>query len=168
MEGFNPIPDGDGHYLQLNMQSLAMANSTDPEPNEPDEELGAELQANSYVGNVEKVFRSTFNDGMVRLSKRNTRNEQAVRQCLGPVLFSMAAMFSSSSEPPKVEDETYKAVCKLFEGIEHRASKWSDVDLEQASKEELRRAVRSLIHAANRQAAHEKSLKEIEQLEQTE
>lgn len=53
MEGLNSIgPDGDGHYIQLNMQSLALANSTDPSPDGPNTELAQELEENSFIRRV--------------------------------------------------------------------------------------------------------------------
>lgn len=167
IEGFNSIgPDGDGHYIQLNMQSLAQANSTDPTPDEPNTELNLEVQENSIASKAEKAYRHLFDSGMQRLMKRPTRDYRAVMQCMEPALSSMAVMLRESNVPLVADDPMHKAVAKTLERIEHVAGKWDgQAKIESLSKEELRKAVKSLVFAAQRERADTIAKKHIEELE---
>lgn len=179
LEGYNPIPgtDGDGYYIQLNMQSLALANSTDPTPNGPDPELTQELEENSFPRRLGQNYRGLFKDGVQRVIKLNTKDSKGVSRCLKPTIdaLSLAVRANvSTSTTSKVEylqaelspdDEGYKAIEKLLEGMQRRSKDWTEQDIEKICDEELRRVQRALIFALQRDIANAKAKLILEQLE---
>lgn len=165
LEGYNAIPggDGQGYYIQLNMQSLALANSSDPTPNGADIELANEIEENSLPKRLGQNYRGLFKDGVTRLLKNNSRDYKAVYRCLWPTLEAMAQAASQSiaGEHPECD----KAVDELLVKIEHRAKKWAEADIESICDDELKKVATSLIYAVNRDEANAKSKKIIDALE---
>lgn len=148
LEGYNAIPngDGDGYYIQLNMQSLAMANSTDPTPNPPDVDLQEEMEANSLPKRLGQQYRTLFKDGIQRIIKSNVRDSKTIYRCLWPTLDTMSK--ATNMVAPSVSTSRDKAVDELLTKIEHRAKTWTEDNLESICDDEIKRAAKQMIYAA--------------------
>jgi len=163
LRGFNPVgPEGDQLYIQLNMQTLEQANSVVPVVGQPDTELLLEQEENS-LSRTGATYRGLFKDGVQRVMKGN-RDYKAVYRCLWPTLESIS---KAAQMGKKLDDsaECNKAVEKLIEGMEHRAKKWAEEDIESICSDELRRVAKSLIFAVNQDVANQKSRADVAQLE---
>lgn len=160
IEGYNSIgPDGDGHFIQLNMQSLAQANSTDSTPDGPDTELAQEMEENS-LKRVSANYRMHFDDGIERFARNKTKDVKAAHRCLWPILKSTSSTFSELTE-----ESADKAISKFLEGVEHRAQKWNIENLRDICQDEFKRALKSFIHATNNELAERRSQKQMKVLE---
>jgi HK97 family phage portal protein len=166
LEQYNSIgADGDGHYIQLNMQSLALANSTDPTPNGPDLELGEELESNSLPKRLGQNYRGLFKDGVQRILKSGSKDYKNVYRCLWPTLDALATAAQSGVSTSDDNSECTKAVEKLLKGMSHRAEQWTDEQIEQICTDELKRVAKSLIFAVHADQANEKARKIVAQLD---
>jgi hypothetical protein len=160
--GLNSIgPKGDTHYIQLNMQTLELANATGPVDDQPDTELALEQEENS-LPRLGASYRGLFKDGVSRLLKTTTRDYKAVYRCLWPTLDAMSQAASQTIAGPHPECD--KAVEDLITKIEHRAKKWAESDLEVIVYEEMKRVATALIYAVNRDEANAKSATIVAQL----
>lgn len=161
--GLNSLgPVGDEHYIQLNMQTLELANSTAASQEKPDTELAVEQEQNSFPKRLGQNYRSVFQDGISRLIKNNNRDYKAVFRCLSPVLDAMSLAATGLIPGPHPECE--KAVEKMLEGVEHRSKKWTEEGVEQVCAEELEKFATSLIYAVHRDEANRKSKTIVEKL----
>lgn len=167
LEGYNAIPngDGDGYYIQLNMQSLALANSTDPTKNPPDNELAQEMETNSLPKKLGQNYRGLFKDGMQRLMKNTNRDYKAVFRCMWPTIDALAQAARATQPTLKENGETLKAIDKLIEGMEHRAKKWDAESIESLLDDEMKRVAKALIFSTNADAANQKSKQDVAELE---
>jgi HK97 family phage portal protein len=192
MEGLNPLGNyGDQHFIQLNMQTLKMAkqvedigpvDNTAPNPTgdqgktpkadpktETDDTLEVESEENSLMNRIGTPYSGLYRDGLSRLLHRSKRDATAIRQCLSPTLIGIALSLRSLHKIPgdvlTTNDECYRAINKLVDGIERRASSWKEDDVESISRDELKRAMRSLVFATHKDLGTIRALKDIRELE---
>jgi HK97 family phage portal protein len=169
LEGYNQIPDGNGHYIQLNMQTLAFANTTDPVPDGPNTELAMEMEENNFK-RLGASYRGLFKDGVRRFIRRGAADKKTAALCLWPVLESIAIGMRQNSALEDTEvltstEETYKAIAKLVDGFAHRSKEWAEADVDKICTTELKRAVKSLIFATGQDVANHLSRKAVAELE---
>ena len=156
--GLNSIgPVGDAHYIQLNMQTLELANSNPPVNDKPDTELALEQETNSLPKRLGQNYRGLFKDGATRLIKTSVRDHKAVYRCLWPTVDALARVAYQDLKGEHTECD--KAVDELLIKIEHRCKKWSEENIEAICDEELKKVATSLIYAVNRDEANAKSKK---------
>jgi HK97 family phage portal protein len=169
MEDLNPIgPEGDYHYIQMNMQNLQTANlPVDSQPS--DTELLDEEEENSLpLNKIAAQYRGLYRDGISRLLvDGTTRDTATVRRCLWPVLEAMSFPLIGESivKPLENTSESYKAIAKLCDGIEHRAKTWTLETLDEIVATELKRSLKALTFAANRDKANVAAAKALKQLD---
>jgi hypothetical protein len=172
MEDLNPIgPEGDYHYIQLNMQTLELANNP-PTPQPVDTELLDEQEENSLpLNKIAAQYRGLYRDGISRLLVDGaSRDGASVRRCLWPVLEAITFPLIGESvlKPLESASESYKAVAKLCDGVEHRAGTWALENIEDVVNTELKRSLKALTFAANRDKANALAAKALKQLDESE
>jgi HK97 family phage portal protein len=170
LEGLNSIgPLGDLHIVQLNMQTLDQLVLNAPEQEKPDAELTMEVEENSFPKTIGQTYRGLFKDGVTRVVKQGNRDTKCVYRCLWPTLDALCTAARSSSayttEPVTPQDECAKAVADLLKGFQHRASAWTEENIDQICTDELKRVAKALIFAVHRDEASAKARKDIEALE---
>lgn len=167
LNGIGPV--GDHHYIQLNMQTLEMANEAvplnagTPDAGQEDKELALEQEENSLPRLPGSEFRTLFTDGISRLLKHTNRDYKVVYKCLWPALETMSQIARQSVKGDHPECD--KAVEELLAKIEHRAKKWSEADITSICDDEIKRAQTKFIYAVNSDLAAAKSKRDVAALE---
>lgn len=162
--GLNSMgPVGDRHYIQLNMQTLEVANTVVPDNGQPDKELALEAEENSLPKLSGSQHRDMFTKGIAQLIQSPNRDYKAVYKCLWPAIETMSQIANQSlnGEHPECD----KAVEELLSKIEHRAKKWSEEDIATITEDEFKRTQTKFIYAVNSDLAAAKSKRDVAALE---
>lgn len=184
-EGMNPMPNGIGqiYLVPMNMVDADVVAHPPVEPTSAEEVddtidggtggTGATIDAgatgasdrnakilNRFVAGYYRIFRNEFTRAL-----SDKADQSHLLKCFGPVLFSLAEMFSTqaSSElrvDPFTQEQLFSFVQDFLAKMTTRSASWTEQNADHDAKEELGKAVRTLSIVVYREAATQKAKKE--------